>query len=147
MIYRKTHSNLQLHGVQRGKGNFVFGHIDLVGRKKLKVGSNCSFNHRAYINAFNGITIGDDVTLSAGSKVISTGIDYLEWASGNKGHLMEQSIRIGDHVWIGANAQILGGVTISGRYVVVAAGAVVTENILDDRVVVAGCPAKIIKHF
>lgn len=50
---------------------------------------------------------------------------------------------IGNDVWIGANALILGGVTI-GSGAVIGAGAVVTKDIAPYAVVV-GCPAKIIK--
>ena len=52
---------------------------------------------------------------------------------------------IADDVWIGANAVILPGVSI-GQHVVVAAGAIVTHDV-PDHSVVAGVPAKIIKHI
>lgn len=51
---------------------------------------------------------------------------------------------IEDNVLIGANAVILEGVRV-GKNSVVAAGAIVTENV-PENVVVAGVPAKIIKH-
>ena len=51
---------------------------------------------------------------------------------------------IGDDAMIGANAVILEGVKI-GKGAVVAAGSVVVEDV-PDGVVVAGTPAKIIKH-
>lgn len=51
---------------------------------------------------------------------------------------------IGDNVLIGANAVVLEGVKI-GSNSVVAAGSVVVEDV-PENVVVAGSPAKIIKH-
>jgi acetyltransferase-like isoleucine patch superfamily enzyme len=51
--------------------------------------------------------------------------------------------KIGRDVWIGANAVILGGVTI-GDGAVVAAGAVVTNNV-ETGAVVAGVPAREIR--
>ncbi len=51
---------------------------------------------------------------------------------------------IGDNVLIGANAVILEGVKV-GANSVVAAGSVVVEDV-PENVVVAGSPAKIIKH-
>ena len=51
---------------------------------------------------------------------------------------------IEDEVVIGANAVVLEGVRV-GKGSVVAAGAVVTENV-PENVVVAGMPAKIIKN-
>ena len=51
--------------------------------------------------------------------------------------------KIGRDVWVGANAVILGGVTI-GDGAVVAAGAVVTKDV-EPGAVVAGNPAKILR--
>lgn len=52
-------------------------------------------------------------------------------------------IHIGKGVWIGAEAVILGGVTV-GDWAVVAAGAVVTKDV-PPYTVVGGIPAKKIK--
>lgn len=53
-------------------------------------------------------------------------------------------IKIGDDVWIGANATILKGVTIGNR-AVIASGAVVTKDVPSESLV-GGNPAKIIKE-
>lgn len=50
-------------------------------------------------------------------------------------------------MWIGANSLILGGVNITGNNVVIAAGSVVTKSFSESNVVLAGCPAKIIKQI
>lgn len=52
--------------------------------------------------------------------------------------------KIGRDVWIGANAVILGGVTI-GDGAVVAAGAVVTEDV-EAGAIVAGVPARLVRR-
>ncbi len=52
--------------------------------------------------------------------------------------------KLGRDVWIGANAVILGGVTI-GDGAVVAAGAVVTNNV-EAGAVVAGVPARLLRR-
>jgi len=52
--------------------------------------------------------------------------------------------KIGRDVWIGANAVILGGVTI-GEGAVVAAGAVVNRDV-EAGAVVAGVPARIVRN-
>ena len=61
----------------------------------------------------------------------------------------EESFRehkhIGDNVWIGGGVTILPGVMI-GDNTVVAAASVVTKS-FPDNVVVAGNPARIIKHL
>lgn len=51
---------------------------------------------------------------------------------------------IGDNVDIGFGAVILGDVSIANN-VIIGANAVVTKSFLEEGVVIAGCPAKIIK--
>jgi serine acetyltransferase len=51
----------------------------------------------------------------------------------------------GDHVTIGAHAVVLGGITV-GHGSVVGANSVVTKDV-PDNVVVAGSPARIIRHL
>lgn len=55
----------------------------------------------------------------------------------------ESNVKIGDCVWVGDKALILPGVTI-GNYAVVAAHAVVTEDVKDFEIV-GGMPARHIK--
>lgn len=54
-------------------------------------------------------------------------------------------ITLEDHVWVGAGAIILGGVTI-GEGAVIAAGAVVNKDVAP-KTMVAGVPAKWIKNL
>ncbi len=54
-------------------------------------------------------------------------------------------ITIGDGVWIGARAVVLPGVTI-GNGSIVAAGAVVNRPV-GSNVLVAGVPARFVKHL
>ena len=56
-----------------------------------------------------------------------------------------EPVVIGNNVWIGGSVTILPGVTI-GNNVTVGAGAVVTRDV-PDNVVVAGNPAKVIRHI
>ena len=55
-----------------------------------------------------------------------------------------EPVRIGDGTLVGANAVVIEGVQV-GKNCVVAAGAVVIEDV-PDNMVVAGCPAKVIKQ-
>lgn len=57
---------------------------------------------------------------------------------------MGAPITIGDNAWLGGRVTILPGVTL-GNNVIVGAGSVVTKSFGDD-VVIAGNPARVIKH-
>jgi acetyltransferase-like isoleucine patch superfamily enzyme len=56
----------------------------------------------------------------------------------------EKDIKIGKNCWIGGNVSILAGVEL-GNNVIVGANSVVTKS-FPDNVVIAGCPAKIIRE-
>lgn len=62
----------------------------------------------------------------------------------NKRHY-SKPVLIQDHVWVGAGAIILSGVTI-GERAIIAAGSVVKEDV-PPRWVVAGVPAKQIRQI
>lgn len=87
--------------------------------------------------------IGDNVSISAMSIIVSTGLD-LDSFLYEKKH-SNKPINIGSNVQIGAGAVILPGVTI-GDNVIVGAGSVVTKNVENCSVVV-GNPARVLKKL
>ena len=139
---RKFSKQLKLCGINLQ----LFGEPEVFSPERLSIGNNCKLNSNVYLNARSGITIGNDVTLSTGCKIISTGYDIEHWMStGERMHIDTAPIYIGNHCWVGANAVILPGVNITGEYVVIGAGSVVTKDISESKVIVGGVPAKIIK--
>lgn len=131
-----------------GNNLHIFGVPEISYHNRLKIGNDCRINSNVYINARSGVEIGNDVTLSNGTKILSTGYDIENWmTTGQKIHIKNTPVKIGNHCWIGTNAIILPGVNITGEYVVIGAGAVVTKDITESRVLVAGNPAKIVKHY
>lgn len=81
--------------------------------------------------------------------VIAWGTEFLDWDSHRivyEGKSAEKPARVilEDHVWVGAGARILRGVTI-GTGSVVAAGAVVTRS-CPPNVLLAGNPARVIRE-
>lgn len=126
----------------------VLGKTEIIAPERITIGNDCKINSTVLINARSGVFIGDDVTLSPGSKILSTGYDVERWIkTGKKVHTEDTPVKIGNHCWIGTDAIILPGVDISGEYVVIAAGAVVTKDITESKVIVAGVPAKIVKRY
>jgi len=93
------------------------------------------------------VIIEDNVMLGSGVHIY-TGNHRFDLPNVNlifQGHSPAKSVILKEGCWLGANVIILSGVII-GKNSVVGAGSVVTKNV-PDRVVVAGNPAKILKHL
>lgn len=95
-----------------------------------------------YIQAANGIKIGDYTNIGPNVGIISANHDPID----NSVHLKASPIRIGKFCWIGMNAVILPEV-ILGDFTVVGANAVVTKSFPQGYCVIGGNPAVIIKHL
>ena len=128
-----------------GENLQLFGSPNIVAGERIKVGSNCKINEGVYLNGRGNITIGDNVTLSAFCRIISTGYDVdklmNDWTREHK----NVPISIGDNCWICTNACIMPGVSISGKNVIIGAGSVVTHSFSESNVLFAGNPARIVK--
>jgi len=92
------------------------------------------------MNGLGGISIGDNVSISALSVIVSTSLDPDKLV--DKLHV-NKPIFIGDNVQIGTGAIILPGIRI-GNNVMIGAGAVVTKDI-DSNCVIVGNPAKMLR--
>jgi acetyltransferase-like isoleucine patch superfamily enzyme len=114
-------------GVNIGKGVYI-GHevmFDRVFTDQIFIGDNTSVGDRAIITAHANIPSNTILKKIYPRKI--------------------QQTRIGKGVWIMPNVTIIPGVTI-GDEVVIATGAVVTKDV-PSRVLVGGCPAKILKDL
>lgn len=113
--------------------------------KGVTVGKNC----RLYIRDFGSepflITIGDNVTITSGVKILTH--DGSAWLfRDEKGRRYSYApVEIGSDVLIGANSIIMPGVKIEDK-VIIAAGSVVTKSVPSGSVV-AGTPASIIGKY
>ncbi len=111
---------------------------------KLNIGESVFMGNRVCIDCIDRIDIGSNTLLAPGCFVTdhNHGIDSTERI--NRQECIAQPVKIGDDVWIGANAVILPGVTI-GDGAVVGAGAVVVKDVVPYSVV-GGVPAKKISN-
>lgn len=108
--------------------------------KNITIGRDVFINSGCHFQDQGGIVIGDGSLI--GHNVVLATINHdLDPRNNRKNHYAP--ITIGNHVWIGANATVLAGVTI-GDWAVVGAGAVVTKDV-PPKTVVAGVPARVIK--
>ncbi|MDQ2719574.1 MAG: acyltransferase [Bacteroidota bacterium] len=95
-----------------------------------------------YIQALNGIIIGDFTNIGPNVGIISSSHDTVD----NSQHVNVPPISIGKFCWIGMNAIILPSVQL-GDFTIVGAGAVVSKNFHEGYCVIAGNPAEIIKYL
>lgn len=124
-----------------GKGCSICDGVRIFGPEHITLGDRVAINEDVILQSCEGagITIGDRVTLSYRSSVITGGL-RLSGEGPLKGNHLSSAIVIEDDVWVGAGAIILPGVTV-GRGAVVAAGSVVTRDV-PRATLVAGVPAK-----
>lgn len=108
--------------------------------KNISIGKGVFINHACSMLDLGGIEIHDDVMI--GPRVNITSENH-PVAPADRKTLVPGKVVIKKNAWIGAGATILPGVTI-GEHSVVAAGAVVTQDI-PDNIVAGGVPAKILK--
>jgi acetyltransferase-like isoleucine patch superfamily enzyme len=109
----------------------------------ITLGDDVSVNPGAHLEGGRGgIIVGSQVRIAAGAKLyafehgIAPGTSIVDQPTTSVG------IRIGDDVWVGANAGITDGVTV-GNHAVVAMGAVVARDV-PDWAVVGGVPARVL---
>ena len=125
-----------------GDGLVLWGSCNIKNPQNVCVGENVSINDGVYINGLGGIVLGNNVSISAGAMIISTTLDPNSLMK--KKHV-NKSIKIGDHVQIGAGVIVLPGIEV-GNNVMIGAGAVVTKNI-ESNCVVVGNPARVLRKI
>ncbi|EGR2831721.1 hypothetical protein I2474_10450 [Vibrio cholerae] len=124
----------------------IYGRVKIENPVKVVIGDGSTLNEGVYISGHDFVRIGKFVSISAGAKIITAYLQPEEMQNkASKDIHLSKPVLIGDNTQIGAGAIILPGVEI-GSGVIVAAGAVVTKNI-EDNVIVAGVPAKIIRYI
>ncbi len=105
--------------------------------KRAKIGRYCSIAPGVWIAPFAHEVKGLSTSLA-----ITGGLH--DFGGKPMAQAPQKSVEIGNDVWIGANAVLMGGVKI-GDGAVIAAGAVVTHDV-PPYAIVGGVPAKVIRY-
>jgi acetyltransferase-like isoleucine patch superfamily enzyme len=128
-------------------GVTLYGIPKLIHRSKIIIKENVTINDNVFIHGAGGVVIGEKTIISYGVCIISTGLITDGWNNivVERIHKNEK-IEIGKNVWLCANTTILPGVTIKDN-IIVAAGSIVTKNLLEDGWIYGGVPAKKIKKI
>jgi acetyltransferase-like isoleucine patch superfamily enzyme len=107
---------------------YIYPGVRFVYMKNISLGRGVLINSYTYVYGKGGIEIGDKVLISPHCSLVAgnhnTSLDQPIIEQPSK----FEKIVIGDNCWIGANAMILGGVTI-GEGSIIGAGAIITVDI------------------
>lgn len=112
----------------------------------MEVGDDVQLGVDNFFQSRGGLQIGDNVTFAPGVKVWSVNHKYddPDLPVVDQGH-DAKPVRIGNNVFVGSNAFILPGTTLSDG-VIVCAGAVVSGKEYPPYAILAGNPARIIGY-
>jgi len=127
-----------------GSNVYIGTYVVFKNWSKFICGDNLSIHDFCYIDAIGEIEIGNDVSIAHGSSLVSFNHTFGNSSLPIKyNEVLLGKIEIKDDVWIGSGVRILSGVSIGERSVI-AAGAVINKNVINNSLV-GGVPAKLIK--
>lgn len=127
-------------GIGVGKGSIIHWQTRFYGPKGVKIGQYCNIGNNAFLDGRRGLIIGDRVATGSEIMIYTLQHDIDSPAFDVSGG----TVVVEDYAYIGPRAIILPNVRI-GYGAVVAAGAVVTQNVLP-YAVVGGVPARFIRE-
>ena len=121
-----------------------FVNVYRTGFRGLRMGHHCFVGEECMFDLASEIHCGDHVTFAERVLVLThINVGYRDHPLQVHLPAKHSPVRIGCGAFIGANATILAGITI-GEQAVIAAGAVVTEDVAA-HTVVGGVPAKVLR--
>ena len=127
-----------ISGIKIGRGSTIHMWANFFEPANISIGEDSIIGDHAFLDGRAALKIGSHVDIASSVMIYNSEHD-LEKADFTA---REEPVIIGDYVFIGPRAIILPGVRI-GKGAVVAAGAVITNNVPDFSIV-GGVPAKVI---
>lgn len=130
LIYRR------FFGVSIGQAASVHRRCRFYRPAGVSIGAHSVINRDVLLDGRSGLHIGDNVSISEGTQILTLEHDPNDPDFGPRG----APVIIGNRAFVGARATILPGITV-GEGAVVAAGAVVTRDV-EPFTIVGGVPAR-----
>jgi maltose O-acetyltransferase len=112
---------------------------------RIRIGNNNYFNRNVMIDACGYVEIGDDNMLGPDIYITDSNHQFGMDVSPASQPMIDGTVKIGNHCWLGAKAIILKDVVL-GDHCVVAAGAVVSKSFPAGSVI-AGVPARLLRSL
>jgi len=128
----------RLAGMKIGRKSTIHMWANFFQPKNIKVGEGSIVGDHVFLDGRAKLTIGNHVDIASHVSIYNSEHDI----EAEDFSAREESVEIGDYVFIGPRAIILPGVKV-GRGAVIAAGAVVSKDV-PDFMIVGGVPAKTI---
>lgn len=128
----------RLFGMKIGRGSVIHMWASFFNPSNIEIGEDTIIGDHAFLDGRAPLIIGNNVDIASQVLIYNSEHDI----NAEDFHATEEPVEIGDYVFIGPRAIILPGVKI-GRGAVVAAGAVVTEDVANFAIV-GGVPAHVI---
>ncbi len=129
----------RLSGVKMGKGTTIHMWAGFYQPENITIGDDTIVGDHAFLDGRAKLDIGSHVDIASQVLIYNSQHDI----DSEDFHSVDKPVRIEDYAFIGPRAVILPGVTV-GKGAVVAAGAVVTDNV-EPFTIVGGIPAKVIR--
>lgn len=125
-----------------GDGTKIVGPIETYSM--LTIGRNCWIGKNLKVNGNGSVIIGDCVDI-APEVTFQTGGHEIGHSERRAGRGLTSNQVVGNGVWIGGRATIIGNVSVSDGSVI--AGCACVVNNVPPNVLVGGVPAKIIRSL
>jgi acetyltransferase-like isoleucine patch superfamily enzyme len=140
--YDKTYLNVQGRLIFKGEYSIGKGCRFDIGKEAVATFGKGYVAANSNFIIMHGLTVGDGCAISWDCQFLDEDFHQISYHDRVQ---KDNSIEIGNRVWIGSNVLVLKGSKIPNGCVV-AAGSVVTGAFNKENVLIAGNPARIIKH-
>ncbi|TDQ09980.1 acyltransferase [Pedobacter metabolipauper] len=107
----------------------------------VHIGKNGYMNNDTQINISHGLTIGDDTIIAWNCQFLDSDIHHISYPDKKE---TDNTIHIGNNVWIGCNVHIYKGTTIPDNSII-AADSVVRGIFTTSNSLIGGNPAKVLR--
>lgn len=139
-VFISEQASLSTGNLHLGNESYIASEAQVGG--EVWIGDNCTVNAGAVVRG--NVQMGNGVRIATGAQILGFHHETQDLTK----PIFEQpvsakGIRMGEDIWVGANAVIVDGVSI-GSHAIIGAGAVVTKDVAD-WAVVGGSPAKVLK--
>ena len=129
-------------GMKIGKNSRILMKTIIISPWKVIIGDRTVINEFCFIDGRGNLMIGDDVSISVYTKII-TGTHI---SNSDTFEYIGDTVKIGNNVWIGADSIILPGTSLPDAVIIGAGSTVIKGKKYQENSIYSGVPATFIKR-